>query len=88
LKFALKNAQKQLLDETVKAYDDSVKLASELAQAGIYSDEDLVQAETQLETTQAQDTTWAFCARQYEHCDRVAHGKPAAEFSLRFRALA
>jgi NodT family efflux transporter outer membrane factor (OMF) lipoprotein len=81
------DAQKQLLDETVKAYEDSVTLARELAQAGIYSDEDLVQAETQLETTQAQDTDLGILRAQYEHAIALLTGKPAAEFSLPVQAL-
>jgi NodT family efflux transporter outer membrane factor (OMF) lipoprotein len=81
------DAQKELLDETVKAYEDSVTLARELAQAGIYSDEDLVQAETQLETTQAQDTDLGILRAQYEHAIALLTGKPAAEFSLPVQAL-
>ncbi len=76
------DAQKQLLDETVKAYQDSADLTRELAQAGIYSDEDLVQAETQLETAQAQDTDLGILRAQYEHAIAVLTGKPPAEFSL------
>ncbi len=81
------DAQKQLLDETVKAYQDSVDLARELAQAGIYSDEDLVQAETQLETAQAQDTDLGILRAQYEHAIAVLTGKPPAEFSLAVKPL-
>ena len=49
------DALKQLLDSTVVAYQQSLDLTRALYETGIDSDEDVAQAETQLETTQAQD---------------------------------
>jgi outer membrane protein TolC len=50
------DAQKQLLDQTVKAYQESLDLTRALYQTGIDSDESVAQAETQLDTAKAQDT--------------------------------
>jgi outer membrane protein TolC len=50
------DALKDLLDATVKAYAESLKLTQALYETGIDSDESVAQAETQLEATQALDT--------------------------------
>jgi outer membrane protein TolC len=47
---------KQLLDSTVIAFQESLDLTKALYETGIDSDEAVAQAETQLETTQAQAT--------------------------------
>src|SRR5208283_1049477 len=47
------DALKQLLDSTVVAYEESLKLTKALYETGIDSDEAVAQAETQLEATQA-----------------------------------
>jgi outer membrane protein TolC len=47
---------KQLFDDTVKAYRESFELEKVLFKTGLASDQDVAQAETQLETAQAADT--------------------------------
>jgi len=76
------DAQKQLLDATVKAYQDSVDLTKVLYETGIDSDEDVSEAETQLDTTQAQDTDLDILRAQYEHAIAMLVGKPASTFSI------
>src|SRR5262249_32468078 len=48
------DAQKQILDETVIAYQKSLELTNNRYRSGIASRGDVLQAETQLKTTQAQ----------------------------------
>ena len=50
------DAQKQLLDGTVKAYTDNVQLTLERFSKGVAPKADVAQAQTQLETTSVQDT--------------------------------
>jgi NodT family efflux transporter outer membrane factor (OMF) lipoprotein len=81
------DAQKQLLDATVKAYQDSVDLTKVLYETGIDSDEDVAEAETQLDTTQAQDTDLGILRAQYEHAIALLVGKPAGTFSIAVEPL-
>jgi NodT family efflux transporter outer membrane factor (OMF) lipoprotein len=76
------DAQKQLLDDTVKAYTDALKLTTDRYQGGASPPSDVAQARTQLATTQAQDTDVGVQRSQFEHAIAVLTGKPPAEFSL------
>ncbi len=76
------DALKILLDSTVIAYQQSLDLTKVLYQTGIDSDEAVAQAETQLETTQAQDTNLGILRAQYEHAIATLAGKPASSFSV------
>ncbi len=82
--FELRNAdaQKRLLDETVKAYADMVDLTGALFTGGAAPEADVVQARTQLETTRVQDTDIGVMRAQYEHAIAVLIGKPPAEFAI------
>jgi len=73
---------KQLLDSTVDAYKESLRLTQVLYQTGINNDESVAQAETQLETTQAQDTNVGILRSQYEHAIAMLVGQPASTFSI------
>jgi NodT family efflux transporter outer membrane factor (OMF) lipoprotein len=74
--------QKQLLDATVVAYQQGLDLTRVRFQTGIASDEDVAQAETQLETTQAQATDLGIQRAQLEHAIALLTGQPASTFSL------
>jgi NodT family efflux transporter outer membrane factor (OMF) lipoprotein len=76
------DSQIQLLDETVKAYQVSLDLTQALFQTGIDSDQSVAQAETQLETTQAQATNLGILRAQFEHAIALLVGKPASSFSI------
>jgi NodT family efflux transporter outer membrane factor (OMF) lipoprotein len=78
---------KQLFDETVAAYQDSLELTQIQFRAGIASDEAVAQAETQLESTQAQDTNLGIARAQFEHALAILVGQPPSTFSLPVMAL-
>jgi NodT family efflux transporter outer membrane factor (OMF) lipoprotein len=73
---------KQLLDSTVVAYRESLRLQQVLFDTGIANDEAVAQAETQLETTEAQDTNLGILRAQYEHAIALLVGQPASTFSI------
>jgi NodT family efflux transporter outer membrane factor (OMF) lipoprotein len=81
------DALKQLLDSTVQAYQQSLDLTVALYETGIDSDEAVAQAQTQLQTTQAQDTAVDILRAQYEHAVATLIGQPAPAFSLPFVVL-
>jgi NodT family efflux transporter outer membrane factor (OMF) lipoprotein len=76
------DAQQRLLDDTVKAYTDALTLTQNRFEGGFSPESDVAQAQTQLETTQVQDTDIGVMRAQYEHAIAVLIGKPPAAFSL------
>ena len=76
------DAEKRLLDSTTAAYQQQLELTRVRFQTGIVSDEDVAQAETQLETTQAQATDLGIARAQFEHAIALLTGQPASTFSL------
>jgi len=82
--FELRSAdsQKQLLDDTVNAYTDALRLTTNRFEGGASPKSDVAQAQTQLDTTRAQDTDIAVQRAQYEHAIAILIGKPPAAFNL------
>ncbi len=76
------DSQKQLLDSTVQAYQDSLNLTRVLNKTGIDSDQDVAQAETQLNTTAAEDTNLGIQRAQMEHAIAVLIGQPPSAFAI------
>jgi len=76
------DALKQLLDSTVVAYQQSLDLTRALYDTGIDSDESVAQAETQLESVQAEDIGVGIARAQYEHAIAVLTGQPPSTFSI------
>jgi NodT family efflux transporter outer membrane factor (OMF) lipoprotein len=76
------DAQKQLLDSTVAAFQKSLELTQVLYDTGIDSDEDVALAETQLHTAQAQATDVGIQRAQLEHAIALLTGQPASTFSI------
>jgi len=76
------DALKELLDSTVTAYQESLRLTRVLYETGIDSDEAVAQAQTQLETTEAQDTNIGIARSQFEHAIATLVGQPASTFSI------
>jgi NodT family efflux transporter outer membrane factor (OMF) lipoprotein len=71
-----------LLDATVVAYSQQLELTRSLFQSGIDSEEAVAQAQTQLESTQAQATGLKIARAQYEHAIALLVGQPASIFFL------
>jgi NodT family efflux transporter outer membrane factor (OMF) lipoprotein len=76
------DALEQLYDDTVGAYSNSLSLTRTLFKTGIDSDEDVAQAETQLETTEAQATNLRILRAQLEHAIAVLVGQLPEGFSI------
>jgi len=76
------DAQKQLLDDTVKAYTDNLQLTLNRFKGGVAPRADVAQAQTQLDTTRVQDTDVTVQRAQFEHAIAILTGKPPADFSL------
>ena len=74
--------QKQLLDETVIDFEKAFHLTQTRYRGGVASDVDVAQAETQLETTRAQEIEVGVARAQFEHAIAVLTGESASTFSL------
>ena len=75
------DSQKQLLDSTVVSYQKALDLTESRYKGGIASAVDVAQAQTQLETTRAQDEDTDVQRTAFEHAIAVLIGKPPSEFS-------
>ncbi|HEX2824918.1 MAG TPA: efflux transporter outer membrane subunit [Burkholderiales bacterium] len=82
--FALRavDSQQRLLQASVKAFEDSLKLTQNRYDAGVVARVDVVQAETQVRQTQAQAIDVGVQRAQLEHAIAVLVGKPPAELNL------
>ena len=76
------DAERQLLDSSTVEFQQALDLTNVRLQTGISSEEDVSQAETQLETTQAQATDLGVQRAQLEHAIALLTGQPASTFSL------
>jgi len=81
------DAQQQLLNETVKAFEAALRLTTNRFEGGAAPKSDVAQAQTQLDTTRAQATDVAVQRAQFEHAIATLIGRPPAEFSLPARLL-
>jgi NodT family efflux transporter outer membrane factor (OMF) lipoprotein len=82
--FELRSAdvQEQLLDDTVKAYTEALKLTQSRFDGGAAPKSDVAQAKTQLDGARVQDTDVTVMRAQYEHAIATLIGKPPAGFSM------
>ena len=76
------DAEEQLLNSTVKQYEQALQLNESRFEGGIGSEVEVEQAKTQLQTTRAQAIDVGVLRAQYEHAVAILIGKPPAEFSL------
>jgi NodT family efflux transporter outer membrane factor (OMF) lipoprotein len=82
------DGQRQLLDETVAAFQKTLELTKNRYASGVASRADVLQAETQLKTTQAQAIDVGVQRAQLEHAIAVLVGRPASLFSIPVAPLA
>ncbi len=82
--FALRglDAQKQLLESTVVAYQKALDLTTNRYKGGLAAKVEVAQAATQLETTQAQAIDVGVQRAQFEHAIAVLVGQPASTFAI------
>ncbi len=76
------DAQKRLLDDTAADYQKSLDLTRNQYAAGVVSRADVLQAETQLKTTQAQAIDVGVQRAQVEHAIALLIGKAPADVSV------
>jgi NodT family efflux transporter outer membrane factor (OMF) lipoprotein len=76
------DAEEQLLNSTVKEYEQALQLTQSQYRGGIASEVEVKQAMTQLETVRAEAIDVGVLRAQYEHAVAILLGKPPAEFSL------
>jgi NodT family efflux transporter outer membrane factor (OMF) lipoprotein len=76
------DAEEQLLNSTVKQYEQALDLNQSRFDGGIASEVEVEQAKTQLQTTRAAAIDVGVLRAQYEHAVAILVGKPPAEFSL------
>jgi NodT family efflux transporter outer membrane factor (OMF) lipoprotein len=76
------DAQKKLLDDTVAAYERSLELTRNRYAAGVAARVDVVQALTQLKSTQAQAIEIGVQRAALEHAIAVLMGTPPETFSI------
>src|ERR1700733_15250255 len=76
------DAQQRLLDDTVKAYSDSLELTRARLEGGASPESDVAQAKTQLDTARVQATDIMVRRAQYEHAIAVLVGQPPASLAL------
>ena len=82
--FALRSldTQKQLLDDSVRAYTDALTLLKQQLAAGAIDASAVAQAETQLESTRTQDTDIDASRAQLQHAIATLVGESASTFAL------
>lgn len=71
-----------LLQTTVKSYQDYLKLTQDRFDSGVASGADVAQAQTQLAAAQAQLIDYGVARAQYEHAIAILTGKPPAQVSV------
>jgi len=76
------DTQKKLLDDTVTAYGAALRLLQQQLHDGAIDASAVAQAETQLETTRAQDTDIDVQRAQLPHAIATLTGEPASTFTL------
>jgi NodT family efflux transporter outer membrane factor (OMF) lipoprotein len=82
------DAQKQLLNETVSAFEKFLRLTQDRFASGVASQADVVQAQTQLKTTQAQAIDVGVQRAQLEHAIAILMGQAPSSFTLPATPLA
>jgi len=76
------DANQDLLERTVKSFEDYLQLTKDRFSVGISSGSDVAQAQTQLETTRVQLIDVSVVRSQDEHAIAILIGKPPSALSL------
>lgn len=76
------DAQQKLLDDTVEAYKQALKLTQNRYAQGVAARSDVLQAQTQLQSAQSAAVDNGVARAQDEHAIAVLVGQPASTFSI------
>jgi NodT family efflux transporter outer membrane factor (OMF) lipoprotein len=82
------DAERELFDSTVAAYDKALQLTVARHDQGVASGSDVAQARTQLDTTRSQATDLGVARAQFEHAIAMLTGKPPAMLTIPVASLA
>jgi len=87
--FALRyeDSLQQLYKDTIKAYERTLDITRNQYASGVAARSDVVQAETQLQTTKALAIAVGLDRAKYEHAIALLIGKPPSDLSIAFRPL-
>jgi NodT family efflux transporter outer membrane factor (OMF) lipoprotein len=76
------DAQAKLLGDTVKDYQEALRITTNRFEGGVSAESDVFQAKTQLQQAIVQQSDIAVQRSQYEHAIAVLIGQPPNSFSL------
>jgi NodT family efflux transporter outer membrane factor (OMF) lipoprotein len=76
------DAQKKILEDTIEGYQKTLDLTKNRYTGGVASKADVLQAETQLKSTQAQSIDLGVQRAQLSHAMALLVGKPPSAFSI------
>ena len=76
------DTQRRILTETLENFRQALALTTTLYNTGLNSEQEVVQAQTQLNVATAQTTDLGVARTQYEHAIATLIGKPASAFTL------
>jgi NodT family efflux transporter outer membrane factor (OMF) lipoprotein len=82
LQLRIADELKQLLDQSAKAYAESLRITQNQYAAGIAAQSDVSQAEAQLRATQAQAIATGVTRAEFEHAIAVLIGVPPAALTI------
>ncbi|MBM3341500.1 MAG: efflux transporter outer membrane subunit [Betaproteobacteria bacterium] len=83
LQLRVLDSQRRLLDETAEAFQKSLQLTTNRYKAGLVARVDVVQAEAQLKSTQAQAIDTGVARAQLEHAIAVLLGRAPAQLNIK-----
>jgi NodT family efflux transporter outer membrane factor (OMF) lipoprotein len=82
LQLRVADLQRKLLDHTVAGYQRSLQLVENQYNAGLVARGDVIQAQAQLKSAQAQAIDVGIQRAQFEHAIALVIGKPPSAFSI------
>ena len=82
------DAQSKLLEDTVKDYQEALRITTNRFEGGISNESDVYQAKTQLQQAIVQQQDIAVQRAQYEHAIAILIGQPPNSFALAVAPLA
>ena len=82
------DAETKLLADTVKDYQEALRITTNRFEGGVVAESDVFQARTQLQAAIVQESDLAVRRAQYEHAIAILTGQPPNSFALAVAPLA